>query len=65
MATFGSPPAARFLAKASLSGAAELPILRSLYSLATEIAWASRLSRARIIIGRGWLPCVTFPAVIR
>ena len=57
-----SPPCrAFFFSSAFLSGAASTPSLRSSYSLATEIAWPLRFSRARMYIGTGWLFCVTLP----
>ena len=65
MAIFTSLPAAFFFSKAALSGEASVVTLRSLYSCATEIACASRLSRARMYIGVGTLFCVTLPVEIR
>ena len=43
----------------------EADACRSAYSLATEMHWLSRLSRARMYIGVGTLFCVTLPAEIR
>jgi hypothetical protein len=64
MATFTSLPAAFFLAKASLSGAAFVVTPMPLYSLATEIAWQSRLRRHRMYIGVGLFSAVVVPMVI-
>ena len=65
MATFTSLPSAFFLAKAALSGEASVVTPRSLYSCATEMACASRFSRAIRYIGVGTLFCVTLPVEIR
>ena len=65
IATFTSLPAAFFLANAAFSGEASVVTLRSLYSFETEIACASRLSRASRYIGVGTLFCVTLPVEIR
>src|SRR3954453_15948147 len=46
-------PDAFFLSSAALNGAVSTPILRSAYSLETEMHCASRLSRARMYIGVG------------
>ena len=53
MAAFTSLPAAFFLAKASFSAEASVPTARSLYSLATEIAWQSSLRLRSVYIGTG------------
>src|SRR4030081_1704715 len=58
-------PEAFFFISASLNGAVSRPTLRSEYSLATEMHWPFRLSRAKTYIGVGWLFCVTFPDEIR
>src|SRR4029079_27719 len=65
IATLTSLPAAFLAANAALRGDASVLTLRSLYSLATETAWASRLRRARRYIGVGTLFCVTFPVEMR
>ena len=65
MASLTSLPEAFFFSKAAFSGEASAVTFRSLYSTATEIACASRLSRARMYIGVGTLFCVTLPAEIR
>ena len=65
MAIFTSLPSAFFFSKAAFSGEASVVTLRSLYSLETEIACASRLRRASRYIGVGTLFCVTLPVEIR
>src|SRR3978361_982818 len=65
MAIFADLPAAFFASTTASSGDESAPILRSAYSLAIEMHCASRLSRARMYIGVGWLFCVTLPAEIR
>ena len=53
MAIFTSLPSAFFFSKAAFSGEASVVTLRSLYSLETEIACASRLRRASDVHRRG------------
>src|SRR5258705_11435697 len=65
MAALIALPEAFFFSSAGLNGLVSTPILRSVYSLATEMHWPFRLSRARMYIGVGWLFCVTLPAEIR
>src|SRR3954471_21119470 len=65
MAALIDLPEAFFLSSATLNGAVSTPTLTSLYSLATEMHWPFRLSRARMYIGVGWLFCVTLPDEIR
>src|SRR3954464_12951816 len=65
MAALIDLPDAFFFSRATLNGAVSTPILRSAYSLATEMHWPFRLSRAKMYIGVGWLFCVTFPDEIR
>src|SRR6185295_16431040 len=62
---FTDLPEAFFFSSAALNGDASTPSLRSAYSFATEMHWLSRLSRARIYIGVGWLFCVTLPDEIK
>src|SRR6476646_1565081 len=65
MAALTALPDAFFFSSAVLNGDASVESLRPAYSLATEMHWASRLSRAMMYIGVGWLFCVTLPAEIR
>src|SRR5262245_41715845 len=65
MAALMALPEAFFFISAPLNGAVSTPTLRSMYSLATEMHWLSRLRRARMYIGVGTLFCVTLPALIR
>src|SRR5262245_50330244 len=65
MAALICRPDAFFFSSASLNAVVSTPTLRSMYSLATEMHWLSRLSRARMYIGVGTLFCVTLPALIR
>ncbi|MGY4435505.1 hypothetical protein ACVWWO_007982 [Bradyrhizobium sp. F1.13.1] len=65
IAAFTGLPEAFFFSRAALKVDASTPSFRSAYSLATEMHWLSRLSRARMYIGVGWLFCVTLPAEIR
>src|ERR1700709_597837 len=65
MAALIDLPDAFFLSSATLNGVVSTPIFRSLYSLATEMHWPFRLSRARMYIGVGWLFCVTLADAVR
>src|SRR5437868_3919320 len=65
MAAFTALPEAFFFSRAVLKGVASTPSFKSAYSLATEMHWLSRLSRARMYIAVGTLFCVTLPDEIR